>query len=71
MNDAVGAWRRVISSNTSVPLAFTVKSVIGSFAAQSCDGCAAAWITVAIEPAWRRNTASIASASRMSASTWR
>ena len=36
-----GQKRRVASSRLSVPLALTVKSVIGSRAAQSCEGCAA------------------------------
>ena len=55
-----------------MPLALTVKSVIGSRAAQSCEGCAAAWITSAIVPAVARRTArSMAASSRMSASTWR
>ncbi len=40
-----GAWRRVASSRFSVPLALTAKSVCGSRAAQSCEGCAAAWTT--------------------------
>ena len=54
---------------TRVPLAFTVKSSEQVTAAQSCDGCAAVWITAAMEPAYRRNTRSIAtSASRISAS---
>ena len=34
-----------------MPLALTVKSVCGSFAAQSCDGCAAVWITSAMSVA--------------------
>ena len=45
MNVADGANLRVASSTHSVPLAFTVKSICGSLAAQSCEGCAAAWIT--------------------------
>ncbi len=47
MNTAAGQCLRTASSTTSVPFAFTVKSVCGSLAAQSCDGCAAAWITSA------------------------
>ena len=47
MNTAPGQCLRVASSTASVPFAFTVKSVCGSLAAQSCDGCAAAWITSA------------------------
>jgi hypothetical protein len=42
MNTASLAKRRVASSRTRVPCAFTVKSVCGSLAAQSCDGWAAA-----------------------------
>ena len=42
---ASGACRRVASSRLSVPLALTAKSVCGSRAAQSCDGCAAVWTT--------------------------
>ena len=45
MNVASGACRRVASSRLSVPLALTPKSVCGSDAAQSCDGCAAVWTT--------------------------
>ena len=47
MNTASGQWRRVASSTLSVPVALMPKSVIGSRAAQSCDGCAAVWITSA------------------------
>ena len=39
MNGASGQNFRAASSRFSVPLAFTVKSVCGSRAAQSCDGC--------------------------------
>ncbi len=53
MNAASGQCRLVISSTTSVPFALTVKSVIGSFAAQSCDGWAAAWMTSAIDRPYR------------------
>ena len=41
MKAARGAKRRVASRRTEVPLAFTVKSVVGSLAAQSWEGCAA------------------------------
>src|SRR5437763_3849771 len=41
MNGASGENFRAASSRFSVPLALTVKSVCGSRAAQSCDGCAA------------------------------
>ena len=49
------AWRPgcgggVASSRFSVPLALTPKSVWGSRRAQSCDGCAAVWITSSIRP---------------------
>ena len=37
----LGQYRRAASNSISVPLALTVKSVTGSRAAQSCDGCAA------------------------------
>ena len=36
-----------------MPLALTVKSVSGSRAAQSCDGCAAVWMTTAMARPWR------------------
>ena len=49
MNVASGAWRRVASSRFDVPFALTVKSVCGSDAAQSCEGCAAVWITSSSE----------------------
>ena len=38
----------VASSRLSVPTALMSKSVNGSRAAQSCDGCAAAWMTSSI-----------------------
>ena len=41
MNGASVACLRAASSRFSVPLALTPKSVCGSFAAQSCEGCAA------------------------------
>ena len=41
---ALGRYFLVSSSKFKVPLALTEKSVCGSLAAQSCDGCAAAWI---------------------------
>ena len=69
-NVASGRCRRVASSRLSVPLALTVKSVCGSVAAQSCDGCAAVWTTSSMSPGvlgeerGRRR-----SASRMSSST--
>ena len=44
MNVASGCTLRVASSRFIVPLALTPKSVCGSDAAQSCDGCAAVWI---------------------------
>ncbi len=47
MKTASGQCLRVASSMTSVPLAFTEKSVGGSLAAQSCEGCAAVCTTSA------------------------
>src|SRR6516162_5148711 len=40
MKLARGQCLRNASSSTSVPVALTEKSVCGSLAAQSCDGCA-------------------------------
>ena len=40
-----------------MPLALTVKSVCGSRAAQSCDGCAAVWTTSSMSRACRANSA--------------
>src|SRR5262245_61430275 len=71
MKVASGAWRRVASSRLSVPFAFTAKSRMGSPAAQSCDGCAAAWMTSSMRPHSSRKAASTASESRMSVSTTR
>ncbi len=48
MNVASGACSRAASSRFSVPSALTPKSVCGSRAAQSCDGCAAVWMTSSI-----------------------
>ena len=62
---------RVASSRFSVPLALTPKSVCGSEAAQSCDGCAAVWMTAARSPPTRSNRRSTPSASRMSSSSVR
>src|SRR6185436_7821061 len=42
-NVASGACSRAACSRLSVPFALTLKSVCGSVAAQSCDGCAAVW----------------------------
>ena len=39
---------RHVPAGSSVPLALTVKSVSGSRAAQSCEGCAAVWMTTAM-----------------------
>ncbi len=58
MNVASGACRRVASSRLSVPFALTPKSVCGSGAAQSCEGCAAVWMTSSIVRS-RANSASI------------
>src|SRR5215218_8903681 len=52
-----------------VPAALTPKSVCGSDAAQSCEGCAAAWTTTAIRPRFSPNTRRTASPSRMSTSS--
>jgi hypothetical protein len=48
MNVASDARSRVASSRLSVPTALMSKSVNGSLAAQSCDGCAAVWTTSSI-----------------------
>ena len=69
MNGTSSACLRVASSITSVPFAFTVKSMIGSLAAQSWDGCAAACTTSARSPPYFAKILLIASASRMSAFT--
>ena len=50
INAASGAKVRVASSRWCVPRAFTEKSVAGSLAAQSCEGCAAVWTTSATSP---------------------
>ncbi len=48
MKGASIACARAASSRFSVPLALTPKSVCGSLAAQSWDGCAAVWMTSSI-----------------------
>ena len=53
-----------------MPLALTPKSVCGSLAAQSCEGCAAVWTISSIEPACLAKMALTPSASRMSISSW-
>ena len=68
MNGESGQCARAASSRLRVPLALTPKSVCGSRAAQSCDGCAAVWTTTSIEPACSANSRSTPSASRMSSS---
>ena len=60
MNGTSCACFRVASSITIVPFAFTVKSMIGSLAAQSCDGCAAACTTSARSFPYFANTLLIA-----------
>ena len=65
-NVASGLCRRVASSRLIVPVAFTEKSVRGSEAAQSWDGCAAVWITSSSASAWSAKTPLTASKSRMS-----
>ena len=47
MKVASGAWVRAACSRFRVPVALTEKSVCGSLAAQSCEGCAAVWMTTA------------------------
>ena len=54
-----------------MPLALTPKSVCGSEAAQSCEGCAAVWMTAARSAPTRSNRRSTPSASRMSSSSVR
>ena len=66
MNGASGENVRAASSMFSVPVALTPKSVNGSFAAQSWDGCAAVWITALIDDPNSANTPDTAFASRMS-----
>src|ERR1700742_3645870 len=66
MKGASIAWARAASSRFRVPLALTPKSVCGSLAAQSWDGCAAVWMTSSIDPACSRKIRSISAASRMS-----
>ena len=68
MKVASGQCLRVASSSTRVPFAFTLKSVKGSRAAQSCDGCAAVWMTALIEAPWCANSSSIVATSRTSTS---
>jgi hypothetical protein len=50
---ASGAWSRAAWSRLSVPFALTVKSVCGSEAAQSCEGCAAVCTMSSMSRAWR------------------
>src|SRR6202012_4106892 len=66
MNVASGAWCRAASRRLSVPFALTPKSVCGSDAAQSWDGCAAVWMTSSIDPACSEKIRMISAASRMS-----
>ena len=66
MKMALEACLRTASRNTSVPLALTVKSVAGSRAAQSCDGCAAVWTTSSSSEASSGTSRVTASESRMS-----
>ncbi len=68
-NTASGHHRRVVSNISSVPLAFTVKSVRGSRAAQSCEGWAAAWTTSPMSVPYSANSASMRWPSRMSTAT--
>src|SRR6201999_1658320 len=66
MKGASIACARAASSRFSVPFALTPKSVCGSDAAQSWDGCAAVWMTSSIDPAWSEKIRMISAASRMS-----
>ena len=68
----VGAWSRAAWRRFRVPTALTPKSVSGSRAAQSWDGCAAVWMTSSIrEPCSREHARRPPSRSRMSRSTAR
>ena len=49
-----------------MPTALTSKSVNGSRAAQSCEGCAAVWITSTTSEPYSANSASMPVRSRMS-----
>src|ERR1700743_523699 len=66
MKGASIACARAASSRFSVPFALTPKSVCGSDAAQSWDGCAAVWMTSSIDPASSWKTRMTSPASRMS-----
>src|ERR1700742_4325051 len=66
MKGASIACARAASSRFSVPFALTPKSVCGSDAAQSWEGCAAVWITSSIDPACSAKIRMISAASRMS-----
>src|SRR6201995_2498449 len=66
MKGASIAWARAASSRFSVPLAFTPKSVCGSLAAQSWDGCAAGWVASSVEAPCSEKIRMISAASRMS-----
>src|ERR1700761_6158764 len=66
MKGAAIACARAASSRFSVPFALTPKSVCGSLAAQSWDGCAAVWMTSSIDPACSAKIRMISAPSRMS-----
>ena len=70
MKQALGENLRVASSRINVPLALTLKSVCGSFAAQSCEGWAAVWTISLMSVPYLANSDSIPSRSRMSISRW-
>ena len=70
MKVAAGQNLRVISRSTRVPLAFTVKSMIGSDAAQSWEGWAAVWITILMSVPYSEKIFSMAAWSRMSPGRW-
>ena len=69
-NRASGQDFRAASSSVSVPLALTVKSVCGSFAAQSCEGWAAVCTTTSMSEPYSPKRDSIRSRSRMSIEKW-
>src|ERR1700749_3485154 len=66
MKGASIACARAASSRFSVPLGLPPKSVCGSLAAQSWDGCAAVWMTSSIDPAGSRKIRMLSAPSRMS-----
>ena len=67
---ASGACCLVASSRVCVPLALMVKSATGSLTAQSCEGCAAQWMTASMSRPYRTKIALMAEASRISTAWW-